>query len=153
LASGDVLVAQGKLDEALKSYRDSLAIRERLVAADRSNAQWQNDLQFVIERIGSLSFDFLLAGDFAQAIAVTDEVIALAPEELWPYTNRAHALTFVGRIEEARALYLKYRGTKNVWAGKSWEAAILEDFVELRKAGLVHTLMDEIEKLSRPEDE
>jgi predicted negative regulator of RcsB-dependent stress response len=54
LASGDVLVAQGKLDEALKSYRDSLAIRERLVAADRSNAQWQNDLQFVIERIGSL---------------------------------------------------------------------------------------------------
>jgi tetratricopeptide (TPR) repeat protein len=100
LASGDVLVAQGKLDEALKSYRDSLAIRERLVAADRSNAQWQNDLQFVIERIGSLSFDFLLAGDFAQAIAVTDEVIALAPEELWPYTNRAHALTFVGRIEE-----------------------------------------------------
>jgi tetratricopeptide (TPR) repeat protein len=144
---GDVLVAQGKLDEALKAYRDGLAIRERLVAADRSHAQWQNDLQFVIERIGSLSFDFLLAGDFAQAIAVTDEVIALAPEELWPYTNRAHALTFVGRIEEARALYLKYRGTKNVWAGKSWEAAILEDFVELRKAGLVHTLMDEIEKL------
>ena len=95
LASGDVLVAQGKLDEALKSYRDSLAIRERLVAADRSNAQWQNDLQFVIARIGFLSFDFLLAGDFAQAIAVTDEVIALAPEELWPYTNRAHALMFV----------------------------------------------------------
>jgi hypothetical protein len=47
----------------------------------------------------------------------------------------------------ARAFYLKYRGTKNVWAGKSWEAAILEDFVELRKAGLVHTLMDEIKKL------
>ena len=29
---GDVLVAQGKLDEALKAYRDSLAIRERLAA-------------------------------------------------------------------------------------------------------------------------
>jgi hypothetical protein len=35
---GDVLKAQGKLDEALKAYRDSLAIRERLAAADRSNA-------------------------------------------------------------------------------------------------------------------
>jgi hypothetical protein len=30
---GDVLVAQGKLDEALKSYRDSLAIAERLAAS------------------------------------------------------------------------------------------------------------------------
>jgi hypothetical protein len=30
---GDVLVAQGKLDEALKAYRDGLAIRERLAAA------------------------------------------------------------------------------------------------------------------------
>ena len=35
---GDVLVAQGKLDEALEAYRDSLAIRERLANADRSNA-------------------------------------------------------------------------------------------------------------------
>ena len=100
----------------------------------------------MIGRIGFLSFDFLLAGDFAKAIAVADEVIALAPEEQWLYTKRAHALMFVGRIEEARALYLKYRGTKNVH-GRSWETVILEDFVELRKAGLVHTLMDEIEKL------
>ena len=53
---------------------------ERLVAADRSNAQWQNDLQFVIERIGSLSFYFLLAGDFAQAMVALDgEIEALGP--------------------------------------------------------------------------
>jgi hypothetical protein len=37
-------VAQGKLDEALKSYRDSLAIAERLAAADPSNTRWQRDL-------------------------------------------------------------------------------------------------------------
>ncbi len=29
---GDVLVRQGKLDEAVKAYRDSLAIREQLAA-------------------------------------------------------------------------------------------------------------------------
>jgi hypothetical protein len=33
---GAVLMAQGKRDEAVKAYRDSLAIRERLAAADRS---------------------------------------------------------------------------------------------------------------------
>jgi predicted negative regulator of RcsB-dependent stress response len=36
---GDVLVAQGKLEEALKAYHDGLAIRERLAAADRSNTK------------------------------------------------------------------------------------------------------------------
>jgi hypothetical protein len=45
---GDVLVAQGKLDEALKAYRDSLAIRERLAAADPGNTQWQRDLSAVL---------------------------------------------------------------------------------------------------------
>ena len=39
-----MLAAQGKLDEALEAYRDGLAIRERLAAADRSNTRWQRDL-------------------------------------------------------------------------------------------------------------
>jgi hypothetical protein len=30
------------------------------------------------------------------------------------YTNRAHALTVLGRLDDARALYLQYRGEKNV---------------------------------------
>jgi hypothetical protein len=62
------------------------------------------------------------------------------------YTNRAHALMFLGRVEEARALYLQYRGRKNVLGEKPWDAIVLEDFAELRQAGLTHPLMDEIEK-------
>jgi hypothetical protein len=45
-----VLVDQGKLDEALKSYRDSLAIAERLAASDRSNTGWQRDLAVSYDR-------------------------------------------------------------------------------------------------------
>jgi len=41
---GDVLVAQGNLADALKSFRDSLAIRERLAQADQANVQSQIDL-------------------------------------------------------------------------------------------------------------
>jgi hypothetical protein len=41
---GDVLVAQGNLAEALKSFRDGLAIRERLAQSDAGNAGWQFDL-------------------------------------------------------------------------------------------------------------
>jgi hypothetical protein len=41
---GDVLKAQGNLAEALKSFRDGLAIRERLAQSDPGNANWQFDL-------------------------------------------------------------------------------------------------------------
>jgi hypothetical protein len=46
---GNVLMAQGKLDEALEFYRDDLNISERLAAADRSppglelTGSWQPD--------------------------------------------------------------------------------------------------------------
>jgi hypothetical protein len=46
----------------------------------------------------------------------------------------------------ARALYLQYRGEKDVQDGKPWTAVILEDFAELRKAGLSRPLMDEVEE-------
>jgi hypothetical protein len=41
---GSLLVAQGDLTAALKSYRDSLAIADRLAKADPNNAEWQRDL-------------------------------------------------------------------------------------------------------------
>jgi hypothetical protein len=47
---------------------------------------------------------------------------------------------------EARTLYLQYRGTKNVEGEKSWDTSVLQDFAELRQSGLSHTLMDQIEK-------
>jgi predicted negative regulator of RcsB-dependent stress response len=52
-----VLVAQGKLDEALTAYRDSLAIRERLAAADRSNSRWQRDLLTSYNNVGDVFMD------------------------------------------------------------------------------------------------
>ncbi|HOX87357.1 MAG TPA: hypothetical protein PKW76_14165, partial [bacterium] len=38
------LSAQGDLGQALKAYQNSLAIREKLAAADPSNSSWQRDL-------------------------------------------------------------------------------------------------------------
>src|ERR1700738_216010 len=41
---GDVLVAQGKLQEALEVYQQSLAIFKRLAEQDKTNSGWQRDL-------------------------------------------------------------------------------------------------------------
>jgi tetratricopeptide (TPR) repeat protein len=49
-----VLVAQGNLPEALKSYRDSLAIVDRLAKADPGNTGWQRDLSVSYEKVGNV---------------------------------------------------------------------------------------------------
>jgi hypothetical protein len=60
--------------------------------------------------------------------------------------KRAHALVFLGRADEARAIYLNYRGVQNLQHEKSWVAICLDDFAQMHKAALSHPLMDEIEK-------
>jgi tetratricopeptide (TPR) repeat protein len=143
---GDALVAKGKMDEALKAFRDSLVIAERLAATDPSNTRSQSELQFCIDRFGAIAYNFILAHNFATALEAVDQAISLAPDKIWLYTNRAHALMFLDRTDEARALYLKYKGQQKVSEDKSWDTVILEDFAEFQKAGLAHPLMQEIEK-------
>ena len=143
---GNVLLTQRALPEALKSYRAALTIVQRLAASEPTNAQWQNDLQFCIGRIGIAAWSAVLAHDLPMAMDAVDQAIALAPRRHGSTRARAHALMLLGRVEEARTLYLKYRGEKNVMTGKSWETIVLEGFVALRKAGLTSPLMDEIER-------
>jgi hypothetical protein len=66
---------------------------------------------------------------------------------MWVYIKRADALLFLGRIDEARAIFLQHRGAQHVNGTRSWEAAVVEEFSQLRAAGLTSPLMDEIEKL------
>jgi len=47
-----VLVAQGSLPEALQSYREGLAISERLAKSNPGNAGWQSDLAVVHSKVG-----------------------------------------------------------------------------------------------------
>jgi tetratricopeptide (TPR) repeat protein len=51
---GDVLQAQGKLEEAQAAFGEYLAISRRLAAQDPSNAGWQRDLAVAYLRIARL---------------------------------------------------------------------------------------------------
>ena len=62
---GDVLMAQGNLAEALKSYRDGLAVADRLTKADPRNADWQRDLAISQGRVGVV---LAKQGDASQAL-------------------------------------------------------------------------------------
>jgi hypothetical protein len=95
------------------------------------------------------------AGDFHQALEAADLGIRFGPEENWIRGNRAHALMFLGRLQEARDEYLAYRGKPNSqqWPELSkvqWEDAIVGDFRTYREEGREHPLMTEIEELFKP---
>jgi tetratricopeptide (TPR) repeat protein len=137
---------KGNLADALASARASSAVFAQLVKTHPGDTEGQRGLDAAINRIGAIAYDFLRTKDFATALSLADETIALAPARVWLYTNRAYALMFLDRTDEARAIFIRYRGEKTQ-GNMSWEAFVLKDFAELRKAGLTQPLMDEIEKL------
>jgi hypothetical protein len=71
---GDVSTGRGDLSGALKSYRDSLTITEKLANRDPSNALWQRDLSVSVEKVG----DALNAqGDLAGALKSYRDSLAI----------------------------------------------------------------------------
>jgi len=78
---GDVLQAQGKLDEALASHRAGLAINQRLAAADPGNAGWQRDLAVAYRKVGDVlrpqgKLDQALAS-YRASLAIQERLAAL----------------------------------------------------------------------------
>ena len=105
---GNVLRAQGDLAGALASYRASLAIRQRLVSVSPNNKQFRDDLNFVLEAIGSAFLRFRsLARDFGTRFgSVRSSHFARAGSNMVLRENRAHALMFLGRTDEAQMHFI-----------------------------------------------
>jgi tetratricopeptide (TPR) repeat protein len=62
---GDISLDQGQLVEALKAYRDSLAIREQLAKQSPENTTWQRDLSVSFNKVGDV---FQAQGQLADAL-------------------------------------------------------------------------------------
>ena len=84
--AGDIHVTLGDSSAALKSFRDGLAIAERLATADPGNAGWQRDLGTSYEKVGNL---VLAQGNFSDAIAmhrsalkIRNALVAITPSQV-----------------------------------------------------------------------
>lgn len=91
-----------------------------------------------------LSFYQLFASDYEGVLESAKKGLKIDPEYLPLQTNHAHALLFLGRKEDAMAVYMKYRGKKI--DGRLWETIILEDFDQLEKAGIRHEMIETLRK-------
>lgn len=163
IQAGDRLAADRKFDDALAAYRQEVAACKVDFTADRSDKDAQERFRRAVARIGLVADALLLVGEFERAITVAEEALAEGTTPFWvnktlPFFDniittgttwisaiRAHALMLSGRDGPARAFYHSFKGDPKV-VMTSWETSILRDFVRLRKAGLSHPLMDEIEK-------
>ena len=135
-----VAAAAGHYAEALQ-MREALAAQEEGVEAKRDGKPGEDTAGALQE----VAWYALFAREYRKALTASDRAHALLPGSLEIETNRAHALMFLGRQKEAKALYLAYKG-KRMSDGGSWDRVIADDFAEFRKAGLTHPMMANIEK-------
>ncbi len=138
----DEAAAEGRYDEALKQQ---VALTSKI-----EKAETKRDGIPGIEtaaHLGTEAWYALFTRDFVNALSAAERAHGLTPDDLMIETNRAHALMFLGRGEEAKALYLAHKG-KPISAvdSKPWERVIAGDFAEFRKASLTHPMMIDIER-------
>jgi TPR repeat protein len=136
----------GRYAEALQ-LEEALAAKVEAMETKRKGKLGDETAQ----ALHGVAWQALFARDFPKALGAADRAHALLPDDLAIETNRAHALMFLGRGEESKALYLAHKG-EPMSDDKLWERAIAEDFAKFRKAGLTHPMMAEIESwASRPD--
>ena len=143
LKAGAALVAEGNLDGALTAYLHHKAKCQEF--AKRSNPQAAKQLYQVARRIGDLAFQYLFFGNFERALECADEALAGNPNSVILDITRAHGLMFLGRAEEAEAIYRRYHG-RNMGHRYTCDGYIRGGFDQLREAGFSHVLMDVVER-------
>jgi len=138
-AIGDVLLAQDKAIDASIALEKSLTLAKVALIDDPATAKAWTWLPRFAQDLGGSSVGLILEKKFQKALENIELASSIAPGEPVIEISRAGALMFLDRTEEARTLYLQYRGNKDM------ETGILAEFAEFRKAGLSRPLMDEIE--------
>jgi TPR repeat protein len=130
----------GRYDEALR-LQETLAAK---VEAEETKRDGKPGEEVATELNLAVRYA-LFAKEFTKALTVADRAHTLFPDSLGIETNRAHALMFMGRDEEAKGLYLAHKGEARE-DYKSWKQVIAGDFAKFRKAGLTTPMMADIEK-------
>ena len=132
----------GRYAEALQ-LQEVLAAKVEAMETKREGKPGKETAQ----ALGDMVWLALFTREFTKALTVAERAHALLPDDLGIETNRAHALMFLERKEESKAVYIAHKGKPlSEQDAMVWERAIAEDFAEFRKAGLTHPMMADIEK-------
>jgi tetratricopeptide (TPR) repeat protein len=115
--------------EAADAQKNYVAYLQRQAKHD---ADWTKSVALAD---GSLSWYQLLSGDFAGALASSDEAMKLDSGDPVATMNHAHALLYLGRAKEAEAIYVANVG-KKLNSTQEWDEVVRDDFNTLAKEGI-----------------
>jgi tetratricopeptide (TPR) repeat protein len=139
----DALAKEGKRKEAFVAHRTLASRAEQAEIAAAGKAGTKTG-----EALGNLAWHAVLAEQFQEALAAADRGLLLAPELRAIEGNRAHALMFLGRVDEARAIHLANKGKPVSSDDDSlWEDALAGDFDVFGEFGLHHPAVPEFVSL------
>jgi TPR repeat protein len=132
----------GRYGEALRR-QEALVVKVEAAETEREGKPGEETAR----ALNDVAWYALFAREYTKALTVADRAHALLPDDLGIETNRAHALMFLERGEDSKAIYLAYKGKPmSKQDARLWERVIADDFAELRRAGLTHPMMADIEK-------
>jgi TPR repeat protein len=131
----------GKYEEALKLQQENTTKTEA----------WETEYDGAAgEETGKEVHEIAWLALFARkpelALTSSERAMKLLQADLKPATNRAHALMYLGRAQEARSAFMAPKNkTMSADDPFLWQEVISQDFKKLRQAGLDHPQMREIE--------
>jgi tetratricopeptide (TPR) repeat protein len=142
----ELLADAVRMNERLGRRADAAPLQARIVEVLKANKDTKKDA--LLNAYISLSWYQLFARDFDGTLASAAAGHEIDPNDLFLETNRAHALLFKGQIREAEAVYRAHLGKKlSATSNLIWEAAILQDFDDLEKAGITSPNVARIKKI------
>jgi hypothetical protein len=130
--------AYAQASESLERYMDFVTAASPKYAAD-------DDSRSLSVFYGSLSWNQLTAGNFAQAVETARRGLEIEPGAAWIEANLAHGLLLTGKQAEAIDHYLKVRKGHDS-DGRPMIDAVKEDFEIFRSLGFGNAAMDDILK-------
>ena len=144
----DLRGEMGDREGALAAYRQRLPVREKLAVLIEEE-ETKNDGKAgrrTADAFNNVSWVALFNREFAKALAAAQRAHSLDPGSRIVETNRAHALLFLERSDEAKTIYVVHKGKKIAdGRNETWEQVIAKDFAALREMGLEHPMMAGIE--------
>jgi tetratricopeptide (TPR) repeat protein len=151
------MIARGRIPSIcfdLKHYKDAVAAEKSLIDVllfKERQTPAEESTHAIRNAYVSLAWYQLFNRDFAGALSASEEGLKLDPGFLPTDTNRAHALLFLGRTEEAEKVYKQHLGETETSSGRKWEQVILADFADLENAGVTNTEFARIRKYLEPQ--
>lgn len=138
----DVAAARDSYEELfLAGQRWADVVRRQFAAAEKEDAR--KDL---VQVLGTTSWHALLGNRPKEAAQLAEEALKLDSSQPWIRVNLGHAYLFLGRIEEAKAIYLAVKDLKRNDAGRMYSDEIRDDFSLFRRLQFTLAELSRIER-------